>query len=253
MFFKKKNHKIDFLVIGTQKGGTTAIDHYLRQHPEIGMGNEKELHFFDNEEIFSKNKINYSQYDNRFDISANKSIYGEVTPIYLYWEPSCKRIWEYNKEIKIIAVLRNPIDRAYSHWNMEVERNAEQEPFFECIVNERARMRASLPYQHRVFSYVDRGFYSEQIRRYKRYFRDEQMLFIKYEDFKNEQEKEVFKILNFLDVNPDKFTFKPETVHKRAYSKKMSDEEREYLRNIYKNDIREVEKLMNWDCQDWLN
>ncbi len=60
--FKKKKRKIDFIIAGTQKGGTTALDYYLRKHPEIGMGNRKELHFFDNETNFSESNTNYSKY-----------------------------------------------------------------------------------------------------------------------------------------------------------------------------------------------
>ena len=108
MIFKKKDKKIDFIIIGTQKGGTSALDHYLRQHPEIGMGKKKEIHFFDDEKIFSKTDINYNKYHDYFDFSIEKKVYGEATPIYIYWDQSCKRIWKYNKDIKLIAILRNP-------------------------------------------------------------------------------------------------------------------------------------------------
>lgn len=248
----EKNSKIDFLIIGTQKGGTSALDEYLRQHPEIGMAKRKELHYFDNEIIFSNKEVDYSIYEKEFDISQNFKVYGESTPIYLYWEPCCKRIWEYNNDIKLIVLLRNPIDRAFSHWNMEYERNAEKEPFMYCIKNENMRIKEALPAQHRVYSYTDRGFYSEQIRRYKRYFNDEQILFIKYEEFKKNQEFELDKVFEFLKVNPGNFKFKPKIINKINYQNELNADERNFLKTVFQNDIHEVERLLNWNCQDWL-
>ncbi len=84
MIFSKKTRKIDFLVCGTQKGGTTALDHYLRKHPEIGMGKKKELHFFDNEVIFSKSPTNYSAFENMFNFNVDEKTFGEIIPIYIY-------------------------------------------------------------------------------------------------------------------------------------------------------------------------
>ena len=222
--FKKKNRKIDFIIAGTQKGGTTALDYYLRKHPEIGMGNNKELHFFDNETNFSKSKTNYSNYHNCFDFKDNKTVYGEATPIYMYWKPSCKRIWEYNPHIKLIFILRNPITRAFSHWNMEYDRGADKETFSNAIKNEDLRVKKALPFQHRVYSYIDRGFYTKQIERLRKYFDEKQLLFIKYEDFKTNQEFKLKEIFTFISVDPDNFTFEYETIHKRGQHAKISNE-----------------------------
>ena len=97
--------KIDFLVIGTQKGGTTALDYYLRRHPGIEMGRKKELHFFDNEKIFANATVDYSILEKQFSISPGK-IYGDVTPIYMYWEPAIRRIWQYNSRFLIIKYCK---------------------------------------------------------------------------------------------------------------------------------------------------
>ncbi len=155
IFNKRKSPKIDFAIIGTQKGGTSALDYYLRQHPEIGMASRKETHFFDNEKVFSKSKISYRKLEKEFDFSAENKIYGEATPIYMYWKPAIRRIWEYNKDIKLIIVLRNPIDRAFSNWNMEVSRNVEKKCFSYCIKNESNRIAKALPHQHIPMLIVD--------------------------------------------------------------------------------------------------
>ena len=252
MFNSKHNRKIDFIVGGVQKSGTSALNKYLRLHPDIGMPTKKkELHFFYNEKIFSK-KINYSSYTKSFDFSSNKKIYGEVTPIYIFWENSCKRIWEYNKDIKLIFILRNPIERAFSQWNMQVDQNREKESFSYCIRNENERIKASLPVQLKRFSYVNRGFYSEQIRRYKRFFNEEQMFFVKYDYFKNKQEESLRSILNFLGVDENKFEFQHKTTHQRKKHGVISLEDKNFLIDKFYFDIKQVEKELGWDCSDWL-
>ena len=72
--------------------------------------------------------------------------------------------------MRLIVILRNPIERAYSHWAMEHRRGNDQLPFALALEQEEARCREALPFQHRVFSYVDRGFYSAQLRRLWRFF-----------------------------------------------------------------------------------
>jgi hypothetical protein len=166
----QQDFKVDFLIAGVQKGGTTALDTYLRQHPQICMANSKEIHFFDDENIFSQGKPDYSLYHACFNKAAGHVVSGEATPIYAYWHDSPRRIWEYNSEMKIILILRNPIERAFSHWNMERHRNAEALSFWDAIQGESLRCRDALPLQHRVYSYTDRGFYTEQVRRIWRYF-----------------------------------------------------------------------------------
>jgi hypothetical protein len=253
MFFKRAKRKINFLVVGTQKAGTSALSNYLKHHPDIGLGKRKEIHFFDDEKAFIKSRVNYAAYERNFDFTSKKSIYGEVTPIYIYWEPSCRRIWEYNLEIKLIFILRSPVERAFSHWSMEFNRNAESESFSYCIRNEEERSKEALPHQHRLFSYVDRGFYSEQIRRYKRFFKDEQMLFVKYEQFKANQKEELFKIFDFLNVSTESFFFEHRNVNTVKKQTTMSMEDEKFLRDKFEYDIREVEKLLGWNCEDWLS
>ena len=66
----------------------------------------------------------------------------------MYWHNAPRRIWQYNPDIKLIVILRNPIERAYSHWNMERSRNAEKLSFFDAIQSERDRCQEALSYQH---------------------------------------------------------------------------------------------------------
>ncbi|MFN0188408.1 MAG: sulfotransferase domain-containing protein [Bacteroidia bacterium] len=244
--------KVDFLIIGAQKGGTTALYYYLRNHPEIEMEQEKELHFFDDENAFAKTPPNYLTYESQFENKKGARIFGEATPNYLYWIPSCQRILAYNTNIKLIALLRNPIERAYSHWNMEFKRNAEFANFEFCIESEKKRLAKVHPHQHRVYSYIDRGMYAEQIKRYKKFFNEDQLLFIKYEDFKNNNEKVLIKIFNFLGANSMLYNFVPSVYNNSKYTNTLLPETKNHLINLFSMNISEVEKLLNWDCSDWL-
>ena len=149
--------RVDFVIGGTQKGGTSALDSFLRQHPEICMPTtRKELHFFDREE---ENR-DYKKYHANFKPKPQHRVIGEASPIYMYWETAPDRIWKYNPKMKWILALRNPVERAFSAWNMETKRGKEKLPFAEAIEKEPERCREALPLQHRVYSYVDRGFYA---------------------------------------------------------------------------------------------
>ena len=77
--------KVDFIICGTQKGGTTALDAYLRRHPAIGLAGAKEVHFFDNEDAFRDGRPNYDVYHSAFPSSPSHQLIGEATPIYMYW------------------------------------------------------------------------------------------------------------------------------------------------------------------------
>ncbi len=242
------NNRVNFLIVGAQKSGTSALDKYLRDHPEVQLANKKEVHFFDQEANFS-DTVDYEKYHQNFPKIGNK-VTGECTPIYMYWDSSIRRIYEYNPEIKIISILRNPIERAYSHWNMELGRKAENIDFSTAIRKENDRCREALPFQHRVYSYIDRGFYSEQIRRIWRYFPKEQTLFIKYEELKLQPVKVLNEIFRFLEVSEIKST-QEKIVNPGSYITTIDDRDYIYLDNVFSSEISQLECMLNWDCSSW--
>ena len=246
------NPKFNFIIIGTQKGGTTALFEYLKTHPNIVFPKQKELHFFDNENHFKSSPINYNNYEKNIPWSFTKNrVVGEATPIYMYWRPAIKRIFNYNSNIKLIIVLRNPIKRAFSQWNMEYGRGNEKDDFFDAIKKEETLLKTNPTNQNRVLSYIDRGLYAKQIINIKKYFSTNQLLFIKYENFLINQYNTLIEIFDFLEVKSDNYRFKQKVVHKRPYDRKITPEESTYLRNIFYNDIEEVEDLLGWNCNDW--
>src|SRR6266700_94646 len=112
-FGKRRVEKLDFLVAGAQKSGTTALNYYLKRHPQIALPIKKELHFFDNDELFAGGNVSYEPLHEMFQPARPGSIAGENTPIYLYWLPALPRIRDYNPAMKFFVILRHPIERAF--------------------------------------------------------------------------------------------------------------------------------------------
>lgn len=258
--FRPIQHKIerlDFIIAGTQKGGTSALHYHLDQHPNITMAHSEEAHmidhprrhFFDDEERFA-GKVDYGLLHEGIKFKRRSLITGSCTPIYIYWKPAMERIRNYRPGIKLVILLRNPIDRAFSHWNMYRERNQESLGFLEAIAEEKNRMREALPHQPRRTSYLDRGFYSGQMERVFAFFPRQQVHVIKFDDFRNKTAEVVNAVFAFLGVKR-LATVKNEKQNRIPYERSMTAEEREYLYKLYKTDIARLEKLLNWDCSDW--
>jgi hypothetical protein len=245
------NRYVDFLICGTQKGGTSALFNYLKEHPEICMADRKEVHFFDDESHFVNKNPDYSKYHLSFSPKHESQLVGEATPIYMYWHDAPRRIWEYNPNIKLIVLLRNPIERAYSHWNMERFRGADNLPFWDAIINEKERCRAELPLQHRVYSYIDRGFYLEQLRRLWMYFPIHQVMALKHEHLQNQPSNALRQICEFLGVAPFQ-SVETKNVHSTPYITTITETEKAYLLREYEYEIQGIARVLGWDCSHWL-
>jgi hypothetical protein len=244
--------KVGFLLIGAQKAGTTALDHYLRQHPQIGMARTKEVHFFDNEEAFRSGQADSDQYERAFDFAPGRTIHGESTPIYLYWVPCAERIHRYNPEMKLIAILRHPMERAFSHWNMEFNRKAEHRDLLTALRGEQELIVSGRQVQHRVRSYLHRGFYAEQIARYQRFFGPEQMLFINHDLFRTEPRACLARIFHFLGVADDVYDLAPVELNRGEASLSIPQAEFNRINALFHHDISTLEARLGWDLQNWL-
>ena len=242
--------RLSFLVCGAQKSGTTALAAYLRQHPRIHLPETKELHFFD-DETQAWPKPDLKALHRHFQATEADQLWGEATPISLYWDSAAERIWRYNSAMRLIVILRNPIERAYSHWAMEHRRGNDPLDFTLALEQEEARCREALPLQHRVFSYVDRGFYSAQIRRLWRFFGREQVLVLRQEELRLNPETCLNRIWQHLSI-PSGPTITVLERHKGDYESEMSSTCRERLRKIFWQEIGQLEQLLGWDCSDWL-
>ena len=246
---RKKIEKLDFILAGAQKSGTTALHYFLEKHRRITMGDQQEIHFFDDEEIFSR-PPDYDKLHSHYPPASPSAIAGDCTPIYLYWPPAAQRIHEYNPAIKLLALLRNPIERAFSHWNMLRFKKWEPLDFLDALQEEKKRIAQSLSFEARQFSYVDRGFYTKQLERFFSLFPREQFKIIKFEDFRNKQRETLDSIFQFLGVQPRGF-IRSKDRNVVPYEREMTPDERKQLYQIFADEISTLERLLGWDCSDW--
>lgn len=202
----------DFIVLGGQRCGTTSLFRYLVQHPLIVSPAEKEIHFFDN---------NYHRrlgwYRSHFPLSRAvahstrtgfRVLTGEATPYYLFHPHVPARIRRHLPHAKLIVLLRNPVDRAHSHYRHELACGSETLSFEEAIEREPERVRGELEtalrdpfytsYGHQHFSYLARGVYVEQLERWFASFPREQIGIFKSEDLFTRPADVVSEILSFL-------------------------------------------------------
>jgi hypothetical protein len=248
-FGRRQIQKLEFIVAGAQKSGTTALNYYLKRHPRIALPIKKELHFFDNDDLFAGGNVSYEPLHGMFRPTRPGSIAGENTPIYLYWRPSLPRIRNYNPGMNFIVILRNPIERAFSQWNMQRSREHEPLDFVDAVQAEGRRIADVAPKQLRKFSYLDRGRYADQLERAFRLFPRERFLILKYETFRARQREMVDEVFRFLNLTPVRF--RAVEAHDIPYARSIRAEERAAVWEILKGDIGRLETLLEWDCSDW--
>ena len=195
----KRNKQLPcFLVIGAQKSGTTSLHDILRQHSKVYLPPEKEVHFFDNEKKYAKGLNYYSS----FFIDANDNqLIGEVAPEYFWRHYVAERIFkDLGGKTKLIVILRNPANRAYSHYKMNITKGLTKDSVSNIVNKELKRIR-NKSNSHVGGGCISRGFYARQIKAYLKYFPLTQMHFILFEDeFLKNREKTINDIFGFLNL-----------------------------------------------------
>jgi Sulfotransferase domain len=253
---RRKVERLDFIVAGAQKSGTTAIHYFFKKHPQIALPDRQEMHFFDDEEIFSRQPVDYELLHRHFRkrpvrlLSVRLGLAGEVTPSYLYWHPAMERIRNYNPQIKLIILLRNPIDRAFAHWNMQRFKDREPLDFLDALKEEPRRIAQPLTIESRRFAYVDRGFYSGQLERVFKFFPREQVKVVKFENFRDRKEETLDEIFEFLGVKPLR-RVRDKDRNVVPYERAMMPDERKYLAGVFLAEIAKLEQMLGWDLSDW--
>ncbi|MBC8388145.1 MAG: sulfotransferase [Actinobacteria bacterium] len=297
----------NFLIIGAQKAGTTSLYYYLKQHPEIFMLDEKEPRFFalmgsdldyrgPDDPSAKCEYISFSSYKKLFKKVKGEKAVGECSTLYLYSLEAPGNIKKNIPDVKIIAVLRNPIERAYSNYVYAYQNGHETiDLFSKALREEEIRIEEKWgPLWH----YKSKGFYTEQLKRYYELFSPNQILIFLYDDLKEQPVSVCQKIFRFLNVDdtfvPDisyrynvtgipkikwlhrfirdpsrlKFFYLPIPSKIRNYIKKginqlnisnkqklkleFTSEDRKYLKAIYNDEIKSLEKLFNKDLSNWL-
>lgn len=198
----------DFLIIGAMKAGTTSLFKYLTQHPNVAGPIKKELHFFTSR--YERGTPFYeSLFPDRQENSLDfRQLTGEATPYYLFHPHVPGRVARHYPQAKLIILLRNPVERAHSHYQYAVRKGRENLSFEEALLAEPARMRCeterllinefSRSLTHAWHSYTARGIYIDQLLRWERFFPQEQMLILKSEDMFVNPVGVVSQVVDFL-------------------------------------------------------
>lgn len=276
MFFKPKTIPPAFLIVGVQKAGTTALYQYLSNHPDIIAPSQKEIDFFWLDHLFEKG---YSWYEAQFPkqttFFGKRKISFESCPHYLFSVTAAKRIYEYNPEIKIIIILRNPITRAFSQFQMYQRRRFDTEKnkqsakkyggdiqkffealnapdfftnFSEAIEQEwKAIQTGGMQAPH----LISQGFYAQQIENYLQFFPRKQMLLLEHQSLKNQTQETLRHVASFLEIKEKKWMKNElQKYHEGNYQEEINLKTYLKLQKIFKEPNQQLFKLIgrefNW-------
>jgi hypothetical protein len=213
--------KPNFIIIGAMKAATTSLYTYLKQHPDVFMTSIKEPKFFNNLNKDSGFKLQgkgfvkiktLEQYQNLFQEAINEIAIGEASPSYIFDENCHILIKKILPRVKIIAILRQPVDRAYSNFLHAKRADKEKDTDFEkAFTEENEMLRKGIKTHY----YLEKGFYYKQLKRYYDVFPTEQIKIILFEDMIKSPEKITREIFEFLNIDS---SFTPNTSKKANVS-----------------------------------
>jgi len=242
----------DFLIIGAQKCGTTSLYNHLIQHPDVGCAFEKEVRYFNDH---YEDGVNW--YKAHFPVTwpGRKLITGEGEPSYLCCPIAPERIFELIPNVKLIVMLRNPVDRAFSHYQHRFTRNRESRTFEEVVAADKEVLQSgwdAMPtgdYKHlgRLhYSYLPRGFYADQLEDWLDVFPRDQLLVIRAEDFFAQTQEIYNEILVFLDL-PGRQLPTKKKYFAGKYTEAMSPAMREDLAAYFAPQNKRLAQLLQRD------
>lgn len=307
----------NFIVVGAAKSGTTSIYQYLKQHSQVYMSPVKETHFFSSDidpkkfrpdyaqalnkdltayvngpmdkEIFHAFVTDWEIYKKLFKNATGKKAIGEVTNSYLFSTSAAANIKQYLPQTKVIMILRNPIERIFSHYLMDIRSGVEKLPFKEAVIKDMNKNPKGWGISN---VYVEIGMYSQQVKRFMEQFPKEQLMIILFDDFKKDAAGVMKNIFSFIGIDTETnidfsvrynkaFIPKSKWVGKINSQRKlklflkdlmpksmkslfkkamftdknlpvMSADEKQFLVDLYKEDISQLGKLLNRDLSNWI-
>ncbi|MEM8586117.1 MAG: sulfotransferase domain-containing protein, partial [Bacteroidota bacterium] len=232
----------DFLVIGVRKGGTTSMFHYLDQHSKIKGASRKEIHFFS---LHHREKDWYRQF---FPFQGTAGLCFEATPAYLFHPMAAKRIANDLPDVKMILLLRDPIDRAFSNYKMNVELGWDDAETFEDAATRELAFNLPDEYSDRdgseIYSkayhnhaYLHQGLYGLHLQRWFKLFPRQQFLILDSSDFFSNPTISLEKCYQFLGV-PNETPQDLRIKNKGAYSTPIQAETINKLKDFYRADVQ---------------
>lgn len=247
-----------FIILGAMKSGTTSLYYYLSQHPQIVPSMTKEVHFFDGgrqggTDDYQKGMPFYmAHFPYASELKGGKLTF-EATPSYIFHPLVPGRIHETLVDVKMIVLLRNPIQRAISHYFHKKRTGVETLPMMEAFQQEEKRLEPILNSKDyfnkdlRDFSYKMRGVYADQLERYFQLFPREQFLILSSEDFFSSTQNCLNRIYDFIDVknNVQIDDLSPKFVSKNK--EEVSPEAIAYLNDYFRPKNQALYKLLGTD------
>ena len=218
-----------FLIIGAQRSGTTSLFRYLSQHPQVVPPLVKEVQFYSTSAFLKGQDWYRTNFPAARDLQARAAEHGiahtfEATPYYLFHPLAARRVAATLPDVKLIALLRNPVDRAYSHYLHSVQRGIEPLTFEDALAaeparlaGEEAKMRSDEHYDsdaYRSFSYFARGVYVDQLAEWARCFPQERLLVLESEAMYHDPSATYGRVVDWLGLS----TWEPPAfdVHERS-------------------------------------
>jgi hypothetical protein len=245
------------LIIGAQKGGTTSLFNYLAQHPDVLPPLTKEIHYFD---LHYTRGVNW--YRGRFPYNRQlrgRSLTLDASPYYLPHPLAPGRAAELLPEVKLVALLRNPIDRALSHYQHEVRGGREPLSFADAIEREAERLAGEeqrlrddpgyYSFNHHRYSYTGRGLYLEQLRRWAQHFPRARLLVLQSEWLFREPAAATAAVQGFLGLRPHRLE-RYETFYAGTYGREMPADLRARLAAYFEPHNRELYRWLGEEY-DW--
>lgn len=288
----KMGRKVNFFIVGAAKAGTTTIYRHLEAHHRVCMCAIKEPNYFSGGNILA-DRLYYkepvisdeAQYEALFKAGPEQDLIGEASVSYLYYPGTAAKIRLYNPEARILILLRNPAERAFSHYLMDQKLGLAPESF------ERVLEGGTLPELRSYFQqYVLYGLYYRQVKEYLETFGKEQVLVVLFEEVKHNLPDLLSRISTFLSLTPAveplpsqkyneagipegkwvSWLYRMKGIRKflkdflpvsigdqlkkhflKTPSEQLSVQSRKWLRNYYLDDIRKLEKLTGQNLSSW--
>ncbi len=306
-------HKPNFFLVGAAKSGTTSLSAWLESHPDLFLSPIKEPNYFsDNIDVSKFRKGYLKSFDAEDSIEAkpyvkrqiafirDEELYaqlfkpnnsmvlvGECSTSYLYSEVAADNIHAFNPESKIIVILRNPAERAYSHYLMAVQMGLEKRDFLTAFIRDRKKLDKGWGISE---LYFELGEYSKQIKRFQKVFPKNQIKVVLFEDWIQQPKETQESICKFLNVSifaalknevlnksvsprnpmlhrvlmqsglkdlakrvlPSEFFDKIKGGQYKDKSEVLASDERKYLINLYRDDILDLQDVLKRDLSNWL-
>jgi len=200
MKLNKNIKKTNMFLIGAPRCGTTSLYHYLKQHPDIFLPSRKELHYFSYPEVSDTYyRVDFitdiKTYLDFYSLAKDEKILGDISPSYLHYYKSAERIKAFNPDAKIVIILRNPIERAISHYLLDVRQGYQKNQFILCKYLDKTE-------KNRLFykEYIEVGMYASKVKHFFDVFGRESVCVLLFDELANNPIQVLYKLFKFFEI-----------------------------------------------------